>query len=367
MKVMTIFGTRPEAIKMAPVISELRRHTPFVTVSVCVTGQHRDMLANVLDLFGIEPSVNLDVMKDNQSLVDLTINLFTNLNSLLIADRPDWILVQGDTTSAMVGSLVAYYHGIRIGHIEAGLRTGDKYQPFPEEINRRIIDVVADLYFAPTAHACDRLRKEGIESKNIVLTGNTVIDALKITAARPYNWQSGPLADLPPHQRLILVTAHRRENFGEPLREICTALLELAASFPDVLMVFPVHPNPNVQSIVREQLANVDNIILTAPLDYSSMVHLLQQSHLILSDSGGLQEEAPAFGVPVLVMRDRTERIEAIEAGTAQLVGTDARRIVTQTTQLLKNADAYQNMARAVNPFGDGHASERIVKALMAY
>jgi len=367
MKAMTIVGTRPEAIKMAPVIAELRLHAPSVTVSVCATGQHRDMLANVLDLFGIEPSVNLDVMKDNQSLADLTVKLLASLNALLIADRPDWILVQGDTTSAMVGALAAYYNGIRIGHVEAGLRTGDKYQPFPEEINRRIIDVVADLYFAPTAHACERLHKEGVEARKIVLTGNTVIDALNVIAARPYDWQSGPLAELPPHERLILVTAHRRENFGEPLHNICTALLDLAARFPDVLVVFPVHPNPNVQSVVRKRLTRVANILLTEALDYTSLVHLLRRSNLVLSDSGGLQEEAPTFGVPVLVMRDRTERMEAIEAGTAQLVGTDTSRIVTYTARLLEDADAYQRMARAANPFGDGHASERIVKALMAY
>ncbi|MEP7340661.1 MAG: UDP-N-acetylglucosamine 2-epimerase (non-hydrolyzing) [Acidobacteriota bacterium] len=367
LKILSIFGTRPEAIKMAPVVKELRKHTSRITSLVCITAQHRQMLDQVMSLFGIEPHYDLNLMRPNQTLAQITAMALTELDEVLLQEKPDWVLTQGDTTTAMVGALIGFYHRIKVGHVEAGLRTWDKYQPFPEEINRKIADAVCDLHFAPTTASRDNLLREGVNDSSIVVTGNTVIDALLNVAEREYDWAAGELAAVPRDKRLILVTAHRRENFGQPLREICAALKEIAARFDDVHLVYPVHLNPNVQDVVQTELRNVPNITLLEPLDYLPLVQLMKASSLVLTDSGGLQEEAPGLGKPVLVLREVTERPEGVEAGTVKLVGTDKERIVRETVRLLEDADEYERMARAVNPYGDGHASERIVECLLSF
>jgi len=367
LRVLSVFGTRPEAIKMAPVVASLGAQAG-VESRVCVTAQHREMLDPILDLFGIRPDYDLDLMRPDQPLLELTLAILGGLDPVVREVDPDWILVQGDTTTVMAASLLAYYQRVRVGHVEAGLRTGDKWQPFPEEVNRRIAGAVADLHFAPTNLARENLMREGVPQKHIIVTGNTVIDALQMVAARPYDLSDGPLAGLPPDRRVILVTAHRRESFGEPLLGILRALEQIAHAYPDdVCIVYPVHLNPNVQGPAMERLGNIENIRLIEPLDYLPMVHLMKRSTLILTDSGGLQEEGPALGVPVLVMREKTERPEAIQAGTARLVGTNTDRIVSETRQLLDDPSAHAAMAHAVNPFGDGKAAPRIVEALLAY
>jgi UDP-N-acetylglucosamine 2-epimerase (non-hydrolysing) len=365
LRVLSIVGTRPEAVKMAPVIQRLGQ-TPGLQSIVCVTAQHREMLDQVLGLFDIRPEYDLDLMRPDQPLANLTSALFTGLDPVLREVRPDWVLVQGDTTTVMAASMLAYYHHARLGHVEAGLRTGDKWQPFPEEVNRRIAGVVADLHFAPTTWARDNLLREGIPSSRIRVTGNPVIDALLDIASRNYDPASGPLASVPRDRRILLVTAHRRENFGLPLEAIFTALRRLAETYGEgLVIVYPVHLNPNVQEPARRILGNVANIILLPPLDYLPMVHLMKRAHLVLTDSGGIQEEAPALGTPVLVLRRVTERPEALEAGTARLVGTETERIVSEARRLLDDPQAHAAMAHAVNPFGDGHAAERIVAALL--
>jgi len=365
LRVLSILGTRPEAVKTAPVIERLGR-APGVESRVCVTAQHREMLDQVLDLFSIRPDYDLDLMRPDQPLADLSSALFAGLDPVLKEVRPDWVLLQGDTTTVMAASLLAYYHRARVGHIEAGLRTGDKWQPFPEEINRRVAGVVADLHFAPTAWARDNLLREGIPADRILVTGNPVIDALLAVSSRPYDWKSGPLAAIPDDRRIVLVTAHRRENFGAPLESILTALRILAETYPgEITIVYPVHLNPNVQEPARRMLGDLTNVRLLPPLDYLPMVHLMKRAHLVLTDSGGLQEEAPALGTPVLVLRRVTERPEALEAGTARLVGTDTARIVAEARRLLDDPSSHAAMARAVNPYGDGHAAERIVAALL--
>ena len=366
-RVLSIFGTRPEAVKMAPVVERLAA-TPGVESSVCVTAQHRQMLDQVLDLFDIQPDYDLDIMRPDQALSDLTAALFTGLDPVLQDAQPDWVLIQGDTTTVMVAALLAYYHRIRVGHVEAGLRTGDKWQPFPEEVNRRIAGAIADLHFAPTPQARENLLREGVPSERVVVTGNTVIDALQTIAARPYEFESGPLAGIPWNRRVILVTAHRRENFGQPLDDIFSAIRRIAENYAEqVHFVYPVHLNPNVHRPAHRALGGIPNITLLEPLDYLPMIHLMKRAYLVLTDSGGIQEEAPAFGVPVLVMRRLTERPEAVEAGTARLVGTDPEKIVAEASRLLDDEGAYAAMARAINPFGDGQASERIVQALLEW
>jgi UDP-N-acetylglucosamine 2-epimerase (non-hydrolysing) len=365
LRVLSIFGTRPEAVKMAPVIRRLAAE-PRVESVVCVTAQHREMLDQVLDLFSIRPDFDLDLMRPDQPLADLTAALFTGLDPVLHQVRPDWVLIQGDTTSAMAASLLAYYHRARVGHVEAGLRTGDKWQPFPEEINRRVAGAIADLHFAPTEWARQNLLHEGVPPERVIVTGNPVIDALQDVAARPYDVTRGPLAAIPWERRVILVTAHRRENFGRPLENIFTALRTLAETYPkDIHLVYPVHLNPNVRGPAHRLLGNLPNVSLIEPLDYLPMVHLMKRAYLVVTDSGGLQEEAPALGTPVLVLREVTERPEAIEAGTARLVGTDPATILSETRRLLDDPAARQAMAHAANPYGDGHAAERIVKALV--
>jgi UDP-N-acetylglucosamine 2-epimerase (non-hydrolysing) len=377
MKVLSIFGTRPEAVKMAPVVRRLAQ-TPGIESQVCVTAQHRQMLDQALNLFGIQPDYDLDLMRDDQSLAELSAAIFTHLDPVLAEFQPDWVLVQGDTTTVAIASLLAYYRHIKVGHVEAGLRTHDKWQPFPEEINRRVAGVVADLHFAPTHQAQENLLREGILEEAIALTGNPVIDALQFVAEQPAPEEiQGLLKKLEiaspdaqarndRNKSLILVTAHRRENFGRPLENICLALKELAGR-GDVEIVYPVHLNPNVQEPVMRILGNQPHVTLLPPLDYLPLVHLQKKARLILTDSGGIQEEAPAFGVPVLVLRKVTERPEGVAAGTLKLVGTEAEDIVREAQRLLDNPSAHAEMARAVNPFGDGRAAERIVKALQDF
>jgi UDP-N-acetylglucosamine 2-epimerase (non-hydrolysing) len=368
MKVLSVFGTRPEAVKMAPVVQEFAR-TPGVVSLVCVTAQHRQMLDQVLNLFKITPDVDLDLMQPNQSLAEVTAAVFTFLDPVLADIKPDWVLVQGDTTTVMATSLLAYYHRIRVGHVEAGLRTGDKWQPFPEEINRRVAGTVADLHFAPTEWSRQNLLRENVPDEKIIVTGNPVIDALRSVADMPdppvVLELEGRLG-LHENRRLVLITAHRRENFGKPFINICSAILRLANDYRErVQFIYPVHLNPNVQEPVYRLLGDVPNITLLPPLDYLPLVHLIKRATLVLTDSGGIQEEAPGLGVPVLVMREVTERPEGVEAGTVRLVGTDPERIYTQARRLLDDPAAHAEMARAVNPYGDGHAAPRIVRAIL--
>ena len=366
MRVLTIFGTRPEAVKMAPVVAALRCR-PGVQARVLVTAQHRQMLDQVLEIFDIRPDFDLDIMQENQAPTQVAAEVLVRLRPVLLAERPDWVLVQGDTTSAVAAAFAACYERARVGHVEAGLRTYDRQNPFPEEINRVLADHLADLCFAPTETARLALIKENIPAERVHVTGNTVVDALQTIIARapaPAG-AGGHLPELPAGKRLVLVTAHRRENFGRPLAEICAALKQLAAR-PDVQVVYPVHPNPNVHGPVNEALGGLPGVWLLPPLDYLDFAQLMSRAYLILTDSGGIQEEAPGLGVPVLVMRAVTERPEAIEAGAARLVGADRANIVAQASRLLDDPAAHAAMARAVNPFGDGHAAERIVSLLLS-
>ena len=445
LKILSVFGTRPEAVKMAPVVHELR-HTEGIESFVCVTAQHREMLDQVLNLFDIRPDIDLDLMRENQPLAELSARIFTDLDPVLEKLKPDWVLVQGDTTTVAITALMAYYRRIRVGHVEAGLRTHDKWQPFPEEINRRVAGVTADLHFAPTEWSRQNLLREGVPDSAIAVTGNPVIDALNVVAKQEEPEEVGhllqklnitchceePMVEYPERsegvsrprrrsdlhaseeiaslrlrspvpaahrpafgaglaqagqasgldtaeehrlldhprsdtgKRLILVTAHRRENFGKPLENICAALKELAGR-GDVEIIYPVHLNPNVQGPVYRLLGDMPHVTLLSPLDYLPLVHLMKRSTIVLTDSGGIQEEAPAFGVPVLVLREVTERPEGIEAGVLKLVGTATRLIVQEANRLLDDPVAYASMARASNPFGDGHAAERIVQALLTY
>ena len=371
LRILSIFGTRPEAVKMAPVVAALAR-TAGIESRVCVTAQHREMLDQVLNLFNITPDVDLNLMRPNQSLAELTASILTHLDPVLRAEKPDWVLVQGDTTTVMTTALLCYYNRIRVGHVEAGLRTGDKWQPFPEEINRRVAGVVADLHFAPTEHSRQNLLKEGVPDWRIDVTGNPVIDALHEIVKRPAPAEAQDLLrqlDIRPGgKQLVLVTAHRRENFGAPLEEVCAARKALAERYPDRLeLVYPVHLNPNVQEPVYRLLGGVTNITLLKPLDYLPMVHLMQHSTLVLTDSGGIQEEATGLGKPTLVLRDVTERPEGLTAGVLKLVGTNFERILTESVRLLEDPAAYAAMAQAANPFGDGHAGERIAQAILNF
>jgi UDP-N-acetylglucosamine 2-epimerase (non-hydrolysing) len=372
-RVLSIFGTRPEAVKMAPVVQALAR-TQGVDSHVCVTAQHRQMLDQVLNLFEITPDVDLNLMRPNQTLAQLTADIFTALDPVLEDIRPDWVLVQGDTTTVMAAALLSFYHHIRVGHVEAGLRTLDRYQPFPEEINRRIAGVVADMHFAPTEHSRQNLLKENVAPDAIVVTGNPAIDALNSIVRFPPPPETQMLFDrlniapggAPGGKQLILITAHRRENLGPGIENICTALRILAETYPDRLeLLYAVHLNPKVQEPVYRLLSGIPNITLTPPQDYLPMVHLMKRARLVLTDSGGIQEEATSLGKPTLVLREVTERPEGVEAGVLKLVGTDTEKIVREAKRLLEDEEAYQQMACASNPFGDGHAAERIVAALL--
>jgi len=363
--VLSVFGTRPEVIKMAPVIRELERYPEEIRSVVCSVGQHRQMLDQALELFGIAPDFDLNLMQADQRLPQLTARLFQALDGVFESVKPDWVLAQGDTTTVFVAAMEAFYHRTAFGHVEAGLRTGDKQRPFPEEVNRRIADLVADAYFAPTEHARQALLNEGCVDENIHVTGNTVIDALYDVAARDYRWDAGPLASIPTGGRLVLITAHRRESFGPPFRDLCLAIGDLARrhASDNVHFVYPVHLNPNVRQPVAALLSDVSNVSLIEPLDYLSLVQLMKRSVLVLTDSGGIQEEAPALGVPVLVMRESTERPEGLATGLVTLVGTDRQRIVAEAEKILKAARLPADADR-VSPYGDGHAAKRIVSVV---
>jgi len=378
MKILCVLGTRPEAIKMSPIV-RLLKATAGLETRVCVTAQHRQILDQVLELFEIQPEYDLDLMRDGQTMAQVSAGIFTHLDPILEEYKPDWVLAVGDTTTVVTTSLLAFYRKIKFGHVEAGLRTHNKWHPFPEEINRRLATVTADLHFAPTEWSKGNLLHEGVDEKQIIVTGNTVIDALlfvsnqdepklitdlleKLSAkkARIEDDETSRRAT----KRLILVTAHRRENFGMGMENICLALKQLAKR-TDVEIVYPVHLNPNVQEPVNRLLRDIPHITLLPPLDYGPIVHLMKNAALILTDSGGLQEEAPSLGIPVLVMRETTERPEGVDAGTLRLVGTDTSRIVQEATRLLEDQSEYVKMAKASNPYGDGHAAERIVAALL--
>ena len=371
MKVLTVFGTRPEAIKLAPVIRELqRRSADRIQSVVCVTAQHRQMLDQVLQLFRIVPDYDLEVMKDNQTPAQVASAVLARLEPILQAERPDWVVVQGDTTTVVAAALAAFYARARVGHVEAGLRTYDKWQPFPEEINRRVASAIADLHFAPTERSRQNLLREGVPNDQVLVTGNPVIDALHWAAAQPFDLRAVHLDQVPwddPTVRLILVTAHRRENFGPPLENICLALRDIVARYHgQIHIIYPVHLNPNVWEPVHHLLHGVPHITLIPPLDYLPLVQLMKRAYLVLTDSGGIQEEAPGLGKPVLVLREVAERPEAVEAGTVRLVGTDRARIVGEAVQLIDGTEEYQRMARAINPYGDGFAADRIVSRLLS-
>lgn len=367
LRILSVIGTRPEAVKMAPVVQTLRQ-TPGIESIVCVTAQHREMLDQVLNLFDIVPDIDLDLMKPNQSLAEITAAIFTHLDPVLRDVQPDWILAQGDTTTVMATALLAYYHRVKFGHVEAGLRTGDKFQPFPEEINRRVAAAAADLHFAPTEWSKQNLLKENIPAERIIVTGNPVIDALRQVAEKPAPAEVESLLQRVENRRLILVTAHRRENFGQPLEDICAALKTLAEAYTEQIhIVYPVHLNPNVQKTVYPRLSGIPNITLLPPLDYLPMVHFMKRATLVLTDSGGIQEEAPGFGVPVLVLRAKTERPEGIAAGTVKLTGTATASIVREARILLDHPIEYARMSQAANPYGDGQAAGRIVESILHY
>ncbi len=367
--VLTVMGTRPEAVKLAPVVLELEKYPEQIRARVCVTAQHREMLDQVLQLFGIAPDVDLNLMRSGQTLAELTSRVITGMDEVLEAERPDLVLVQGDTTTVMAVALAAFYHKIPVGHVEAGLRSYDRYSPFPEEINRRLAGVLSAYHFAPTETARRALLRENVPDDCIFVTGNTVIDALHMIVRRPEPAQFRELMDrvrengrASDKRRLILTTAHRRENFGEGMESICQGIKSIIVRNPETIVVYPVHLNPNVQEPVFRLLGDVDRVILTGPVEYDVMAHLMNSAYLVLTDSGGIQEEAPSLGKPVLVMRAETERPEAVEAGTARLVGPYAERIVTETERLLHDSDAYKEMAQAVSPYGDGRAAQRIVQ-----
>ena len=367
LKVLTVFGTRPETIKMAPLISELEKYPNLIENKNCLTGQHKDMVAPLIDLFDIRIDYDLDLMRENQTLEHITVNVLQEVGKILREEEFDLLLVQGDTTTSMAAAMAAFYQGVKIGHVEAGLRTFNKFHPYPEESNRKMIDAMADLFFAHSDLAKQHLLNEGIADEQITVTGNTVLDALFDISGRSFDFATSQLAALNfDDKRVILVTAHRRENFGGPFESLCKGLKELALKYKDeIVLVYPVHRNPNVRAVVNEVLAELDNVLLIDPLEYMPLVHLMKRSHLVLTDSGGLQEEAPSLGKPVLVLRQLTERQEGVEAGTVKLIGTDAGNIVKEASRLLDDPIAYQEMANKINPYGDGTAGVQIVRRIL--
>lgn len=362
MRIMTIFGTRPEAIKMAPLIRELKNRDS-IEVIVCVTAQHREMLDQVLKIFDIEPDYDLNIMKANQTLTQITCRIIQGMEDIIKQTKPDLILVHGDTSTTFAGALVAFYHNVKIGHIEAGLRTYEKYSPFPEEMNRQMVSRLADYHFAPTQLACDNLLKEGIDIKKIYITGNTAIDALATTVKENYEQ---PILNWVGDSKLILMTAHRRENLGEPMKHIFKAIKKIVTTHDDVKVVYPVHMNPHIRALANDMLSDINRIKMIEPLDVTDFHNLINKSYLILTDSGGIQEEAPSLGKPVLVLRDSTERPEGVSAGTLRLVGTDENKIFDLVDNLLSDPIAYAEMANAINPYGDGKASSKIADAISA-
>ena len=364
-RIMFVFGTRPEAIKMAPVINEAEKYPDTLSPVIVVTGQHRQMLDQVLRIFGIRPDYDLGIMEENQTLTGIVTRSLQGLQEIVLREKPDMLLVQGDTSTTFAAGLAADYFKVPLGHVEAGLRTFDKFRPYPEEINRKLTTALADLHFAPTETSLANLRGEGVPRNSIYLTGNSVIDALLKTASREFDLRKAGV-EINPRKKMILVTAHRRESFGKPLKNICAAIARLAqAHRRDTEIVVPVHKNPLVRSTVREMLDGIDNVDLIEPLDYEPFVHLMKASYIILTDSGGIQEEAPSLGKPVLVMREKTERPAAVSFGAVKLVGTDEDLIYEEANRLLVVQKAYESMSRAVNPYGDGHAAERIIQAVL--
>lgn len=367
-KVMTIFGTRPEAIKMAPLVKELEQYPEEIESVVCVTAQHRQMLDQVLEIFDIHPDYDLNIMKERQTLVEIVSRSLEGLDTVMKEAKPDIVLVHGDTSTTFVGSLAAFYNQIAVGHVEAGLRTYDKYAPYPEEINRRITGVIADMHFSPTENNRANLLAERVDPKTIYVTGNTVIDALKTTVRKDYVFKDETLKAMPwDEKKVIVMTAHRRENLGEPLRNICMAVREIVERFSDVEVVYPMHMNPAVRETAREILGDLERVKLIEPVNADELHNAIQRGYLVLTDSGGLQEEAPSLGKPVLVLRNETERPEAVEAGTVKIAGVNKDTIVAMTTELLTDNEAYHRMAKAVNPYGDGFASKRIVEAILEH
>ncbi|MCC0760401.1 non-hydrolyzing UDP-N-acetylglucosamine 2-epimerase [Bacillus sp. BRTN] len=364
LKVMTIFGTRPEAIKMAPLVLELQKHPEKIESIVTVTAQHRQMLDQVLSIFGITPDFDLNIMKDRQTLIDITTRGLEGLDKVMKEAKPDIVLVHGDTTTTFIASLAAFYNQIPVGHVEAGLRTWDKYSPYPEEMNRQLTGVMADLHFSPTAKSATNLQKENKDESRIFITGNTAIDALKTTVKETY---SHPVLEKLGNDRLVLMTAHRRENLGEPMRNMFRAIKRLVDKHEDVQVVYPVHMNPVVRETANDILGDHGRIHLLEPLDVIDFHNVAARSYLMLTDSGGVQEEAPSLGVPVLVLRDTTERPEGIEAGTLKLAGTDEETIFSLADELLSDKEAHDKMSKASNPYGDGRASERIVEAILKH
>ncbi len=364
-KVMTVFGTRPEAVKMCPLVNELKKYDEIES-EVCVTAQHRQMLDQVLRLFDITPEYDLDIMKQRQTLTGITVRALEGLETVLDESKPDLVLVHGDTSTTFVASLAAYYHQIKVGHVEAGLRTYNKYFPFPEEMNRKLTGQIADLHFSPTKSNYNNLIREGISADDIFITGNTVIDALSTTVKEDYTFISPELNQVDfKNKRVIVMTAHRRENLGEPLQNICRAVKHIAEEFSDVQIVYPVHLNPAVRETAEAVLGHLPNVLLCQPLDVEDLHNAMSRCFFVLTDSGGLQEEAPSLGCPVLVLRNETERPEAVEAGTVKIAGTNEETIYSMTRELLTDTNAYNAMAKAVNPYGDGKASMRTVEAIL--
>ncbi len=367
-KIAVIFGTRPDTIKMAPIIKEFEQQTEHFQLITIATAQHRQMLDQVLDVFNIKPDYDLNIMKPSQTLATITKNTIVELDLIFEKEKPDLVLVQGDTTTTFVGSLAAFYRQIPVGHIEAGLRTNDKNNPFPEEINRRLTSTITDLHFAPTQTAKEALLVENVNSENIFVTGNTVIDALSYSVKKDYVFSSDKLNKIiDQDKKIILVTMHRRENLGEPMKSACHAVKNLALTYKDYNIIFPVHLNPKVQDVAQSILGNILNIFLIEPLDYLDFVNLMSKSYLILTDSGGVQEEGPHFGIPILVLREVTERPEAVEYGTVKLVGLDEHNIFSTADNLLNNEDEYIKMASAVNPYGDGLSAKRTLQIIKNY
>lgn len=365
-KLMTVFGTRPEAIKMCPLVLEMQKYPDFIEPIVAVTAQHREMLDQVLQLFAIKPDYDLNIMTAGQTLYDVTGRALAGLKDVLAEAQPDMVLVHGDTTTTFVGALASFYAQIPVGHVEAGLRTGNKFSPYPEEMNRKLTGAIADIHFAPTSTSKNNLLKENIDPAAIVVTGNTVIDALQTTVKADYLFtDSGLQKALAGGNRLILVTTHRRENLGEPMRHVYQALRKVLENHPDVEAIFPVHKNPKVREIVDEELGKLAQVHLIEPLDYEPFANLMAKVDIVLTDSGGIQEEAPALGKPVLVLRDTTERPEAVDAGTVKLVGTAYDDVLRETSLLLDDSKYYQSMAEAANPYGDGRACERIIRKIL--
>lgn len=360
MKIISIFGTRPEAVKMCPLVQKLDEH-PQIESIVCLSGQHREMLDQVTDLFGIHAQYDLNIMKPGQTLTEITARVLEGFEKILKIEKPNLVLVHGDTSTSFASALAAFYQQVPVGHVEAGLRTYDRYSPFPEEMNRSLTGRIAQLHFAPTRENRENLKKENI-SRNVFVTGNTVIDAFKTTVKPDYQFKNETLKNLNTARKLILITAHRRENLGRPLENICSAVKKLAEKYPDISFIYPVHLNPKVQITVQKILGSLRNVYLIPPLDVEDMHNLIDRSFLVMTDSGGLQEEAPACGVPVLVLRTQTERPEAVEAGTVKVVGVEREDLVNAAAALIENPKEYEKMAQAVNPYGDGHASERIVE-----